>query len=150
PSLSNSREKSERRKCTVRQARRRKPAADSHRPAPPSGLDTESRSVKYYLYTLLERSSDPNDARCSLWLARLVRTGFRLRNLAPPPCHSSTVARGRGSPQNRLQRSVGSALGPSRLRLRMCAATDGTENQTVSLFLLTNPVGARSSMGDMA
>ena len=40
--------------------------------------------------------------------------------------------------------------GPSRLRFRICAGMDGTENQTVNSFLLINLLGARRSMGDMA
>src|SRR5579872_5569716 len=75
---------------------------------------------------------------------------FSTTEFGAAACHCSALARGKGSPQNRLQRSVGRVAGPSKFRFRICAGIDGTENQTVSSFLLMNLLGARRSMGDMA
>ena len=47
-------------------------------------------------------------------------------------CQASALARGSGSPQNRLRRSVGNTFGLSEPFLRISAAIDGTENHTVS------------------
>ena len=62
-------------------------------------------------------------------------------------CHSSAVDRGSASPQNRLQRRVGKIPGVSRFFLRSSAATDGTENHTVTWCFATNRGDASRSSG---
>src|SRR5579863_10133478 len=65
-------------------------------------------------------------------------------------CHASALCWVSGSPQNRLQRKLGNEFGRRVFLRSMWTGTDGTENQTVSWFRLTNLAGARRSTGDMA
>ena len=65
-------------------------------------------------------------------------------------CHASALARGSGSPQNRLQRRVGKTPGLSEPFFRISAAIDGTENQTVSCCRSAKRTGASRSSGCIA
>src|SRR5579862_796656 len=72
---------------------------------------------------------------------------FSTTEFGAAACHRSAVSLVRGSPQNRLHRSVG--MDPAGIRSLASTAADGTENQAVSPCALTNRAGASISMGAM-
>src|SRR3954470_24588387 len=71
---------------------------------------------------------------------------FSTIELGAAACHASALARGSGSPQNKLHRSSGMLDGRSELFLIISAATEGTENHSVRRCAVMKRAGASMSI----